>query len=146
MKKNRVVTIAFLGMAAVTGAVNAPDGLADARGVNAIKNTHKIMAQSDSLNGSAPERNSFVHTVAEFDLRDPYKLGFGDKWSDSPVKSESTRDQGSDPDKGVRSADQMLDRTFDSMNDHSRGPDPWWGIRGEREPMLKDLHREPSVQ
>lgn len=147
MKRNCVLAVGFLVVTAVTGAVIVPDGLADARGVGAIKNTTKIFAQSDGLNGYAPERNAFVHRVSDLSdrhglWRDAYGLSLGEGRTDLGRKDES--------DTGMRSYDKMLDRNFDqsldSVNGHSQRPDPWWGSRGEGEPMLKELHREPSLR
>lgn len=67
-------------------------------------------------------------------------------------QSESEPDRRSDSavsGQGMRSYDAFLGPSFDmpdSVHGHSRMSDPWWGRRGEGEPMLKDLkdmNRDP---
>jgi hypothetical protein len=90
-------------------------------------------------------RDSLIHHVDFSAFHDHFGLTLGrDK-----EKRESERDRGSDSalsGKGMRSYNTPLGPSFDmpdSVNGHSRTPDPWWGRRTEGEPMLKDLNRNP---
>ena len=64
-------------------------------------------------------------------------------------KSESESNRQSDSaasGPGMRSYDTFLGPSFDmpdGVNGHSDRLDPWWGRRGEGEPMLEDLPRDP---
>lgn len=91
------------------------------------------------------ERESLIHRVESPTFEDHFglKLGRG------RGKSESEPDRRSDSavsGQGLRSYDTFLGPSFDrpdSVDGHSRRPEPWWGRRGEREPMLEDLNRDP---
>jgi hypothetical protein len=91
------------------------------------------------------ERNSLIHRVDFPTFHDAFGLQLGRDRD----KHESERDRGSDSavsGRGMRSYDTPLGLSFDmpdSVNGHSRTPDPWWGRRTEGEPMLKDLNRDP---
>jgi hypothetical protein len=48
MKRKCILTVGFLAVMAVTGAVNAPNSFADARRVDVIENTKGMVTQLDS--------------------------------------------------------------------------------------------------
>lgn len=95
------------------------------------------------------EQDSLIHYVAERWMGgyDPLSTYASDlRAKDKGVKDESNRDRTSDSDiesKGVLSYDQLLQRSFDSVNGHSRRTDPWWGHRSEGDPMIRELSRDP---
>ncbi len=94
------------------------------------------------------EQDSLIHRVLTPTFHDAFGLTLGrDK-----DKRESERDRGSDSaasGKGTRSYDTFLGPSFDmpdSVDGYSDRLDPWWGRRGESEPMrkdLKELNRDP---
>ena len=94
------------------------------------------------------ERDSLIYRVESPAFEDHFGLMLGRDRG----KSESERDRRSDSaisGEGMRSYDTFLDPSFDipdSVHGHSDRPEPWWGRRGEGEPMLKDLkdvNRDP---
>jgi hypothetical protein len=105
-------------------------------------------ADRHTVDRGLTEQDSLIHRVDFPTFHDAFGLTLGrDK-----DKRESERDRGSDSaisGKGMRSYDTPLGPSFDmpdSVDGHSRMTDPWWGRRGEGEPMLKDLkdvNRDP---
>lgn len=93
------------------------------------------------------ERDSLIHLVESPTFEDHFGLSPGRERG----KSESEPDRRSDSavsGQGMRSYDAFLGPSFDmpdSVNGHSRMSDPWWGRRGEGEPMLEDLNRDPMT-
>lgn len=91
------------------------------------------------------ERDSLIHLVESPRFEDHFGLSLGRDRG----RSESDRDRQSDSaasGTGTQSYDTFLGPSFDipdSVDGHSRMSDPWWGRRGEGEPMLKDLNRDP---
>lgn len=94
------------------------------------------------------ERDSLIRRVDFPTFHDAFGLSLGRDRG----RSESERDRGSDSapsGKGTRSYDTFLGPSFDvpdSVDGHSDRLDPWWGRRGESEPMrkdLKELNRDP---
>lgn len=91
------------------------------------------------------ERDSLIHRVESPRFEDHFGLSLGRDRG----RSESEPDRRSDSGQGTRSYGTFLGPSFDmpdSVDGHSRRPEPWWGRRGEGEPMLKDLkdlNRDP---
>lgn len=115
--------------------------------VSADRSTHSQRYWTDrhTVDRGLNERDSLIHRVDSPTFHDAFGLQLGRDRD----KRESERDRGSDSavsGRGMRSYDTPLGPTFDmpdSVNGHSRTPDPWWGRRTEGEPMLKDLNRDP---
>lgn len=98
-------------------------------------------------NGTAPQ--SFILNVQEWE-KERGALSYGsERFSERfhGFSDRSTRDQSSDT--STRSYSDFLGPRFDipdSVHGHSDRPDPWWGLRTEGEPMVKDLkevNRDP---
>lgn len=94
------------------------------------------------------EQDSLIRRVDFPTFHDAFGLSLGRDRG----RSESERDRGSDSaasGKGTRSYDTFLGPSFDmpdSVDGYSDRLDPWWGRRGESEPMrkdLKELNRDP---
>lgn len=91
-------------------------------------------APDSGMSENAPP--SFIFHVQDWqkEREGPKTFSYG-----SDMFRES-RDQSGDTDR--RSYSDGLGPSFDipdSAHGHSDRPDPWWGRRGEPEPMLKDL-------
>jgi len=95
-------------------------------------------APDSGMNGNTPQ--SFILKVQDWEKER------GGSWIPSygGEMFRESRDRSSDTD--MRSYGDLLGPSFDvpdSVHGHSDRPDPWWGRRGEPEPMLKDLNRDP---
>lgn len=108
--------------------------------------------EHDTVNHGGFEQDPLIHHVAERWMGgyDPLSTYASDlRTKDRNVKDESDRERSRDSDiedKGVLSYDQLLQRSFDSVNGHSTWTDPWWGRRSEGDPMIRELSREPRVR
>jgi hypothetical protein len=104
---------------------------------------------NDTVNLRCLEGNSLIHRVAEnvFDnLPGTRRESVESRW-DSKHGNERSQEEKPDysdrSDKGTGLYDHFPIQSFDSVNGHSDGADPWWGARSQGEPMLKDLSRKP---
>jgi hypothetical protein len=104
-------------------------------------------APNSGKSGNAPQ--SFILKVQEWQKE---RGGSGifsygsEMFRESRNKSSEGESRDRSSETGMRSYSDFLGPSFDmpdSVHGHSDRPDPWWGRRGEPEPMLKDVNRDP---
>ena len=101
--------------------------------------------------GSWKVGNPFILKVQDWEKErgGPGIFSYGSEMFREFRDRSSERDRQSDSaisGTGMRSYDTPLGPSFDmpdSVNGHSRTPDPWWGRRPEGDPMIRELSRGP---